>query len=258
MPCNVLRIIFRQFTRGSHWALRACLAAALLAAGLSGMQATAHAHGVTLVVQHYLPAESPFHTQFLLPWLQKLEQESSGLLRFRLFPAMGHGGQPAQLAEQVASREIDLALTITRHAPGRFPAIEAFEALPVKHNAQGASRAAWEYVRLNDLLDKEFEDARLLGVAVVPGDNGSEVALLLMNARSFKSLTEDLRKVVNANSGADTSAALARALRGPATVASPTQAQLDEWIKRATDRGVNAKALADSARELLAEYDTGK
>lgn len=218
---------------------------------------SAHAHGVTLIVQHYLPADSPFQTQFLLPWLQKLEKESAGLLRFRLFPAMGQGGQPSDLAEQVSTRTIDIAFMLTRHAPGRFPAIEAFESLPIKHNAVGASKAAWEYVRLNDLLDKEFDDARLLGVAVTPGEKSSEVGLLLMNARSFKALTEELRKVVNANSGTDTSSALARSLAG-AGGAQPAPAQLDEWIKRATERGVNARALADSARELMAEYDTGK
>lgn len=233
------------------------LVTAVLGCALPGLMTSANAHGVTLVVQHHLPADSPFHTQFLQPWIQKLEKDSAGLLRFRLFPAMGQGGQPAELAEQVSTRTIDIALTLTRHDPGRFPAIEAFEALPIKHNAAGASKAAWEYVRLNDLLDKEFTDARLLAVAVTPGERGSEVALLLMNARSFKALTEDLRKVVNANSGADTSVTLARSLAGNGG-AQPVAAQLDEWIKRATERGVNARALADSARELMAEYDTGK
>lgn len=236
-------------------AITRLMAALLIAA--AGINQQAHAHGVTLVLQHYLPADSALHTQFLLPWLQKLEKESAGLLRFRVFPAMERGGQPAQLAEQVASREIDITLTLTRHAPGRYPAIEAFEALPVQHKPQGASRAAWEYVRLNDLLDREFEETRLLGVAVAPGEKGSDVVLLLMNARSFKALTDDLRKVVNANSGAETSVAMARALGGNGG-AKPAAAQFDEWIKRASERGVNAKALGESARELMAEYDTGK
>ena len=218
------------------------------------------AHGVTLVVHHYLPADSAFHTQFLIPWTQKLEKESAGLLRFRFFPAMQLGGDPAKLAEQVTDRTADIVLALTRHTPGRFPAIEAFEVTPFKHHARGASRAAWEYVRLNDLAEKEFDETRLLAVAVWVSSSaraGSDVGLLLMNTRSYKALSEELRKVVTANSGAETSVRLASVLDEETTDSpSPSQEAFDNWTKRATERGVNADALAQSARELMAEYDT--
>ncbi|MFN0317984.1 MAG: hypothetical protein ACKVQA_23400 [Burkholderiales bacterium] len=217
----------------------------------------AQAHGVTLVVHHFLPADSAFHTQFLLPWTQKLEKESAGLLRFRFYPAMQMGGEPAQLADQVADRRADLVLTLSRHAPGRFPAMEAFEVAPFQHSAQGASRAAWEYFRLNGLAEKDFDELRLLAVGLMPSTSSgkaSDVGLLLMNGRSYKALTEILRGVVNANSGADTSEWLAKVLGGKEANGS-TQQALDTWIEDATKRGLNGKALAESARSLIAQHD---
>ena len=69
--------------------------------GLPLWAVTANGHGVTLKVHHELPADSPFHTQFLVPWTQKLEKESGGRLRFRLFPALQMGGTAPQLYDQV-------------------------------------------------------------------------------------------------------------------------------------------------------------
>ena len=50
--------------------------------------ASAWAHGVTLKVQHPLGEDSAFHTQFLVPWAEKIEKESGGRLRIHLYPAM--------------------------------------------------------------------------------------------------------------------------------------------------------------------------
>ena len=55
------------------------VAAAFLVAPL--WATSANAHGVTLKVHHALPADSPFHTQFLVPWTQKVEKESGGRLQ---------------------------------------------------------------------------------------------------------------------------------------------------------------------------------
>ena len=216
-----------------------------------------HAHGVTLVVHHFLPADSAFHTEFLVPWTQKLEKESAGLLRFRFYPAMQMGGEPGQLVEQVSDRSADIVLTLSRHAPGRFPSMEAFEVAAFQHSAQGASRAAWEYFRINSLAEKEFDELRLLAVCLLPSTNkgkASDVGLLLMNGRSYKALTENLRAVVNANSGEDTSVWLAKVLGGKAPEGTNQQA-LESWIEEATKRGLNGKALAQSAQSLIVKHD---
>lgn len=214
------------------------------------------AHGVTLIVHHFLPDNSPFHSEFLIPWSQKLEKQSAGLLRFRFVP----GSDINKLADDVADRTSDIAFTLTRFTPTRFPAMEAFERTNVRHSAQGASRAAWEYFRMNELADKDFDEMRLLAVAVTPNSNGTQdVGLLVMNARSYKALTETLRKVVNDNSGSEQSAALAAAMTGDRSAPGPAgKDNLDTWITEAGQRGLDAKALADSARALLGQYDTPK
>src|SRR5262245_39342407 len=134
-----------------------CLAIAL---GTS----TAMGHGVTLKVHHGLPAESAFHTQFLVPWTQKIEAESGGRLRFQLFPAPENGGAAPDLYDQVKEGVVDIVWTGVSYTPERFPAVEVF-GLPLPANsAQGSSRALWEYVRLNDLSSSEFDGVRLLAV----------------------------------------------------------------------------------------------
>jgi hypothetical protein len=42
----------------------------------------AGAHGVSLDLHHEQPAASAFHTGFLLPWVQKVEQDAGGRIRF--------------------------------------------------------------------------------------------------------------------------------------------------------------------------------
>jgi TRAP-type C4-dicarboxylate transport system substrate-binding protein len=110
------------------------------------------AHGVTLKVHHALPADSPFHTQFLVPWTQKVESESGGRLRFQLFPGLGVGSSAAQLFDQVKDGAADLVWTAVGDMPSasRVRGVRAFAA----NGAQGASLALWEYARVNDLARK--------------------------------------------------------------------------------------------------------
>ncbi len=124
----------------------------------------AAAHGVTLKVHHFLPADSAFHTQFLLPWAAKLEKESAGHLRLQVFPAMGLGGAPAQLYDQVKDRTADIVWTAIDFTPGRFPALEVFELPFLVNSAQGSSRALWRYVQANNLARTELDGVRVLAV----------------------------------------------------------------------------------------------
>jgi TRAP-type C4-dicarboxylate transport system substrate-binding protein len=109
----------------------------------------------------------------------------------------------------------------------------------------------------------------------------SAVYVFAMNAAAYKSLPDDLKKVVLANSGVEISewlakvfddgAASARKLatgRGDAINVLPAeevakwesaaQTVIDEWIKALDPRGVQGKELIDSAREALAEHDRAK
>lgn len=324
-----------------------------------------HAHGVTLKVHHYQPADSVFHTQFLLPWAEKLKKESGGLFRFQFFPAMQMGGEPAQLLDQVKSGTADIVFTMAEFTAERFPAFEVFELPLATRSAQGASRALWEYVRTNDDAKREFNGVRLLAVhqhtapvfhmvkkpinsladlagqkiyapsigarkllatmgasaadlpfaqvsdalakgeldgALLPWTTATELKLhesvkfhsepdgkaaginaavfiFAMNPNVYKTLSDELKKVITANSGADTSAWLGKVFDESASAACklatergnavntlpaqesakwPAQAIIDARIRELDQLGLEGRTLVDNARAALAEHDAGK
>ena len=61
----------------------------------------AAAQEVTLRLHHFLPAVSNVHRHFLVPWANKVREESGGRLRIQIFPSMQLGGAPPQLYDQV-------------------------------------------------------------------------------------------------------------------------------------------------------------
>jgi len=326
---------------------------------------SAWAHGVALRVQHALSADSAFHTQFLVPWAHKVEQESGGRLHVQLYPAMQMGGEAAQLFDQAKNGDAEIVWgALTDDVRGRFPALEVF-ALPfVSNSTEGSSRALWEYMRMSDLAHTEFDGVRVLAIhqsdapqfhlrhrsiesladlnglkLAVPSPMGakvlaalgaasvemptarvatalsngeldgavlpweaipalkleeiakyhselapnsprlySSVYVLAMNAAAYKSLPDDLKKVVLANSGAETSARLGKmfddaaasarkraAARGNAINVlpadelakwkTPAQRVIDQWTQELAQHGLQGNELIESARGALAEYD---
>jgi TRAP-type transport system periplasmic protein len=326
---------------------------------------SASAHGVPLRVQHALPADSSFHTQFLVPWAHKVEQESGGRLHVQLYPAMQMGGESTQLFDQAKNGDAEIVwAALTDDVRDRFPALEVF-ALPFMSNStEGSSRALWEYVRMSDLAHMEFDGVRVLAIhqsdapqfhlrdrsiksladlnglklgvasrmgakvltalgaspvempparvaaalskgeldgALLPWEAVralkleetmkyhseldaksprlySSVYVLAMNAAAYKSLPDDLKKVILANSGAEVSAGVAKLFDDRAASArklaadhgnavnvlpieelakwrTPAQRVIDQWMQELDQRGLQGKELIDSAREALAEYD---
>jgi TRAP-type C4-dicarboxylate transport system substrate-binding protein len=249
------------------------------------------AHGVTLKIHHFLPADSVFHNQFLLPWKEKLEKESNGYLRIQIYPAMQMGGNPSQLYDQVKNRTADIVWTSIGPEAGRFPAFEVFNLPLMTNSAKGSNRALWEYIQMHNLARKEFAGVRLLAVHVSrvgPGDKAqaipeddlnspllaSEMFIFAMNAEAYKSLSDEIKKVLGANSGAETSAWLGKILEdgqasagkladgeGGALAADRAlwqqraQRTIENRIHELDQRGLDGKELVESARALLAEYD---
>jgi len=342
--------------------MRPCAAAlALVLCALSAQFAAAH--GITIKVQHVLPADSPLHTAFLIPWTEKVAKESGGRLHFQLLP--GTQGTESQLFDRAKSGEVEMIWASTDVTPARFTSLEVF-ALPFMTNStQGSSRALWEYVRMSDLAQTEFDEMRVLAVhqsdapqfhlrgrgiqtisdlrgiklgvpspmgaklltalgagaiempsaqiagalakgdidgALLPWEAASTLKLdallkhhseadptharlyapvyvLAMNAGAYKGLPDDLKKVIQANSGAETSAWLAKVFDDAAADArkravergetvnviareelgrwkDSVQTMIDAWIKQVDQRGEPGKKLIDAAREAIAEYDT--
>jgi TRAP-type C4-dicarboxylate transport system substrate-binding protein len=109
----------------------------------------------------------------------------------------------------------------------------------------------------------------------------ANVFVLAMNSAAYKSLSEDLRKVIDANSGLETAAWLGRVFRASADDArrqavargdavnvlpadelkrwhKAAQAVVDDWMKDLGRLGLNGKPILEAAREARAEYDPVK
>ncbi len=146
---------------------RACaLVCGLLAIALCAAIGPARAQEVTLKVHHFVPPGGNLHAKFLVPWAEKVTQDSGGKIKFQLYPAMQLGGSAPQLIDQVKDGVVDIVWAVPGFTAGRFPAFEAFELPFMTKTAQGSSRALWEYVHANNIAATEFKDVRLLAAHV--------------------------------------------------------------------------------------------
>lgn len=121
----------------------------------------AAAQEVTLRLHHFLPAVSNVHRHFLVPWANKIREESGGRLRIQIFPSMQLGGAPPQLYDQVKDGVADIAWTLPGYTPGRFPRIEVIELPFIAHRrASVNAKVTWE------LFDRhmrgEFSEVHIL------------------------------------------------------------------------------------------------
>lgn len=130
----------------------------------------ASAHGVSLDLHHPLPAESAFHKEFLAPWVQKVEAEAGGRVRFHPHASSTLGGSAESLYDQARDGGTDVVWGPVRVAADHLPALTVLGFPFMVRSATGASRAASEYARINDLADRDFDGTRVIAVHV--GDPG--------------------------------------------------------------------------------------
>tara|TARA_B100001971_G_C18163151_1_gene522619 strand:- start:26 stop:1051 length:1026 start_codon:yes stop_codon:yes gene_type:complete len=60
-------------------------------------------------------------------WAQKVEKDSNGSVKIKLFPSRQLGGKPSELYDQARKGFVDLAWTLPGYTTGRFPRSEVFE-----------------------------------------------------------------------------------------------------------------------------------
>lgn len=134
---------------------------------LSTSALPAGAQDFVLKVHHPLPTSSTAHQKVLMPWCEKLGDQSRGRLQCQIYPSMQLGGSVPQLYDQVKDGVVDVIWTIPGYAAGRFPRSEVFELPFMIRDAEGASRAVWEYVQQH--AAEEFCDVRPLAFHVHAG-----------------------------------------------------------------------------------------
>jgi len=98
------------------------------------------------------------------PWMEKVEQESGGRIKFEGYPAMQLGGTPAQLYDRARDGVVDVVWTLPSTTAGRFPRIEVFQLPFMMNNAEATSKALWEYYRTE--APDEFKETQVLALHV--------------------------------------------------------------------------------------------
>jgi TRAP-type C4-dicarboxylate transport system substrate-binding protein len=140
--------------------LKTSAAVALGAPGLSGLAQQA----ITLKFHTFMAPQSNVWLSMHKPWMEKIEKESGGRIKFEGYPAMQLGGTPVQLYDQAKDGVVDVVWTLPGNTAGRFPRIEAFELPFMMTNAEATSKAYWDYVQAH--APDEFKDVQTLALHV--------------------------------------------------------------------------------------------
>lgn len=124
----------------------------------------AAAQEVTLKVHHWASPRSNQHVGMLVPWCEKVMQESNNRIKCDVFHSMQLGGSPPQLYDQARDGVADVIFTIPGYTAGRFPMVEAFELPFMMSSPEATSRALWDYTAT--LAKDEFKDTRLIATTM--------------------------------------------------------------------------------------------
>jgi len=337
--------------------------AAATALGVPGLAGLAQ-QSVTLKFHTFMAPQSNVWLTMHKPWMEKVEKDSGGRIKFEGYPAMQLGGTPVQLYDQARDGVVDVVWTLPGNTAGRFPRVEVFELPFIMTNAEATSKAYWDYVQTDapdefkethvialhvhgpgmfhattkfvkspgdlrgmkvrgptrqitkmlaalgatpvgmplpqipDALSKGTIDACVIPWEVVPSIKVDELTkfhtefpanglalytttfVMAMNRPKYESLAPDLKKVIDANSGRDTSAWLGKTQQGndpngrkvsiekggqiytlndgEAQPFHKVAAPIDEdWTADMDKRGFKGKALLESARALITKYTKG-
>ena len=140
--------------------LKSSAAVALGAPALSGLAQQA----VTLKFHTFMAPQSNVWLSMHKPWMERVEKESGGKIKFEGYPAMQLGGTPVQLYDQAKDGVVDIVWTLPGNTAGRFPRIEAFELPFMMNDAEATSKAYWDYVQA--VAPDEFKDTQVLALHV--------------------------------------------------------------------------------------------
>jgi TRAP-type transport system periplasmic protein len=140
--------------------LKTSAAAAVTAAALPALAQET----VTLKFHTFMSPQSNVWINMHKAWMDKVEKESGGRIKFEAYPAMQLGGTPVQLYDQARDGVVDIIWTLPGNTTGRFPRVEVFELPFMMTNAEATSKAYWEYVQT--MAPDEFKDVQVLALQV--------------------------------------------------------------------------------------------
>jgi TRAP-type transport system periplasmic protein len=138
--------------------------AAAAAVGATSLAALAQQSVVTLKFHTFMSPQSNVWLNMHKAWMDKVEKESGGRIKFEAYPAMQLGGTPVQLYDQARDGVVDIIWTLPGNTAGRFPRVEVFELPFMMTNAEATSKAYWEYVQT--MAQDEFKEVQVLALQV--------------------------------------------------------------------------------------------
>jgi TRAP-type C4-dicarboxylate transport system substrate-binding protein len=135
------------------------------AAALGGSSLTGFAQqSVTLKFHTFMAPTSNVWLNMHKAWMDKVEKDSGGRIKFEAYPAMQLGGTPVQLYDQARDGVVDVVWTLPGNTTGRFPRVEVFELPFMMSNAEATSKAYWEYVQT--MAPDEFKETQVIALQV--------------------------------------------------------------------------------------------
>jgi len=140
--------------------LKSGAVAALAAPALTGFAQQT----VTLKFHTFMAPQSNVWLNMHKAWMNKVEKESGGRIKFEAYPAMQLGGTPVQLYDQARDGVVDIIWTLPGNTAGRFPRVEVFELPFMMTNAEATSKAYWEYVQT--MAADEFKETQVIALHV--------------------------------------------------------------------------------------------
>jgi TRAP-type C4-dicarboxylate transport system substrate-binding protein len=160
--------------------LQSGAAVALGAPALTGFAQSS----VTLKFHTFMAPQSNVWLNMHKAWMDKVEKDSGGRIKFEAYPAMQLGGTPVQLFDQARDGVVDIVWTLPGNTPGRFPRTEVFELPFMMNNAEATSKAFWEYI--STMAPDEYKEVQPIALQVHgPG-------MFHMRSKQIKT-AEDLR-----------------------------------------------------------------
>ena len=162
--------------------IQASAAVALGAPALTGLAQQA----VTLKFHTFMAPMSNVWLSMHKPWMEKVEKDSGGRIKFEAYPAMQLGGTPVQLYDQARDGVVDIVWTLPANTAGRFPRIEVFELPFVMNNAEATSKAYWEFFQTH--APDEFKETQVLALHVHGPGMFHSVAKQIKNAADLRGM----------------------------------------------------------------------
>lgn len=128
---------------------------------LPTQQAAAQEEAITLRVHHFMSTKGSLHSDFLMPFSERLKKASNGRIKVEIFPSMSLGGAPGGLYDQAVDGAVDIVLTLPGYTAGRFNHTEVFELPFMMKDTVAGAKAFWDMID-SELQAGEYSDVKIL------------------------------------------------------------------------------------------------